>query len=227
VEAGVACGLVSDETGMTRSAIFLAWIGANVIPSVVVSVLLWSIRGTLGVDRSVVIAYAVLFALVATLQAHVWVRWKAARSEPDVPRRRRWTLSTIVGLVIAMFFGVGTVATLDGLGHEHLGLLMGWAIAGTVLGVAQSAVLGVSRKTRLWWLAASVVGWTGAAATYSSLGTVSVGLRRSSIVRWLIGGLSIDGNIELAITALTFACYGVLTGIVLARLTPRRLGSLS
>ena len=105
---------------MTPSRVWAAWLAANVIPSVVVSVLLVLAGAALGTDRSVVVAYVVLFGLVASLQARVWSRWRATRS--GAVRQRRWVVWTVVGLVAAMFFGVGTLATLDGLGHERRGI---------------------------------------------------------------------------------------------------------
>jgi hypothetical protein len=105
-----------------------------------------------------------------------------------------------------MFFGVGTVATLDGLGHEWLGLIAGWTIAGLILGATQAS-------------AATIGGWASAAALYARVAELGGPIARAPGMRWLIGGLAVDGNIELAITALTFAAYGVLTGAVMARLT--------
>jgi hypothetical protein len=121
-----------------------------------------------------------------------------------------------------MFFGVGIVATLDGLGHEHVGLIAGWAVAGAVLGGVQAARLGVSRRWVAWWVAASVAGWIIPAVVYSAAASALGRAGRSVVVRWLLGGLAVDGNIELAITAMTFAVYGMLTGLVLARVTAQR-----
>lgn len=204
---------------MTPARVWIEWLGANVIPSIVVSALLLVAGKTLGTDVAVVIAYVVLFGLVAVLQARVWRRWRAGRGLTS-PTGRRWTLWTIAGLVAAMFFGIGIVVTLDGIGHERLGLFVGWAIAGLVLGSIQAAALGVSVAAKLWWISASVAGWGGAAAAYSEVASTGTRIARVFIVRWLVGGLAVDGNVELAITAITFAVYGALTGLVLARLTP-------
>jgi len=204
---------------MTPTRVWLAWLAANVVPSVLVSLLLTIIGETLGAAGSAVVAYVVLFALVAALQARVVGRWRERRGDVGATRPRRWALWTIVGLIVAMFFGVGTVATLDGLGHEWLGLILGWTIAGVILGTAQATALGVSTLGALWWVAATIVGWAGAAAVYSRLATVGGPIAQAPAVRWLVGGLSLDGNVELAITALTFAAYGLLTGAVMARLT--------
>lgn len=208
---------------MTRFGVWLAWVAANVVPSVAVSALLLALRDTLGVDRAAVTAYVVLFGLVATVQALVWARWHAARSTPAVVSWRRWAGWTIVALIAAMFFGVGTVATLDGLGHEHLGLIVGWAVAGLVLGAVQAAILGASGMPQLWWVLATVASWAGAAAAYGRVAAAAAEIGRTTVVRWLVGGLSLEGNIELGITAATFAVYGMLTALVLARLTPGRL----
>ena len=204
---------------MTPARVWLAWLAANVVPSVIVSLLLTIIGETLGADGSVVVAYVVLFALVAALQARVVGRWRERRGHVGATRPRRWALWTIVGLIVAMFFGVGTVATLDGLGHEWLGLIAGWTIAGVILGTAQAMALGVSAMSALWWVAATIAGWVGAAALYSRLASVGAPIAQAPGMRWLVGGLSVDGNAELAITALTFAAYGLLTGAVMARLT--------
>ena len=204
---------------MTPARVWLAWLAANVVPSVVVSLLLTVIGETLGADGSVVVAYVVLFALVAALQSRVVGRWRERRGHVGATRPRRWALWTIVGLIVAMFFGVGTVATLDGLGHEWLGLILGWTIAGIILGTAQATALGVSAMGALWWVAATIAGWAGAAAVYSRLASVGAPIAQAPAMRWLVGGLSVDGNAELAITALTFAAYGLLTGAVMARLT--------
>jgi hypothetical protein len=198
--------------------VWLSWLGANVLPSVAVSVMLALVAGTLGTDTSVVVAYVALFGLVALMQARVWASSRPMR-EASGATGRRWTTWTIVGLVAAMFFGVGTVATLDGLGHERLGLVLGWVIAGLVLGVVQAAMLGVPARRAAWWVAASVVGWASAAAVYAPLAAIAAPIIRAPGLRWLVGGLALEGNIELAITAVTFAVYGVLTGAVLARLT--------
>jgi len=205
---------------VTPSRVWLSWLAANVIPSMVVSILLLLVRGALGTDRSAIVAYIVLFVLVAVLQARVWARWRAARGGSSV-RARRWTAWTLIGLVAAMFFGVGTVATLDGLGHERLGLVAGWAIAGLVLGVAQAMSLAVSARAAAWWVVATIAGWAGAAAAYSTFAAATAPLVNAPVLRWLVGGLAIEGNIELAITAVTFAIYGASTGVVLASLTPR------
>jgi hypothetical protein len=204
---------------VTPSRIWLSWLAANVVPSVVVSVLLALAAGTLGTDVSAVVGYITLFGLVALLQARVWARWRAMRPGAAVTRRR-WTMWTIVGLVVAMFFGVGTVATLDGLGHERLGLILGWVVAGLVLGLVQAPLLGVPASRAAWWVAAAVAGWASAAAICSPLAAVAAPIARMPLVVWLLGGLALEGNIELAITAVTFAVYGTLTGVVLARLTP-------
>jgi hypothetical protein len=191
-----------------------------VIPSVAVSVLMAIVATSLGTNTSAIVAYVVLFAMVAMLQARVWSRWLA--TGPTSPGAgRRWTMWTLVGLVAAMFFGVGTLATLDGLGYERLGLVAGWVIAGLVLGLAQAPLLGVAAGRAAWWVAASVVGWATAAAVYAPLATIAAPIIGAPGVRWLLGGLAIEGNVELAITAVTFAVYGLLTGAVLARLTPR------
>ncbi len=212
---------------MTPLGVWLWWVAANVVPSLVVSALLVAIVDTLGVNRSVVIAYVVLFGLVAALQSRVWLRWRGATSAGTSATWGRWAGWTVAALVVAMFFGVGIVATLDGLGHEHLGLVAGWSVAGCVVGSVQAATLGVSRRWVLWWVAASVAGWMITAAAYSRVVDALAGVGRSGFVRWLVGGLSVDGNIELAITAMTFAVYGALTGLVLARLVARPVRSAS
>ena len=205
---------------MSPSGVWLAWLTANVLPSVAVSVLLAMFATTLGTNTSAVVAYVVLFALVAALQARVWSRWRTGRDEVRMGGRR-WVTWTLVGLVTAMFFGVGTLATLDGLGHERIGLVAGWVVAGLVLGIAQAPLLGVPTTRAAWWVAASVVGWAGAAAVYAPLSRVAAPIVEAPGIRWLLGGLAIEGNVELAITAVTFAIYGVITGAVLAHLTPR------
>lgn len=210
---------------MTPFAVWFTWVGANVVPSLLVSALLLVAADSLGVNRSVVLAYVVLFGLVAVLQARVWVRWRGARSDGNGPTWSRWAGWTIVALVIAMFFGVGIVATLDGLGHEHIGLIVGWAVAGGVVGGVQAMALGVSRSWVSWWVAASVAGWIIPAVVYSTAAAALDSIGRFAAVRWLVGGLAVDGNIELAITAMTFAVYGMLTGIVLARLAVRPAAS--
>ena len=209
---------------MTPLAVWLAWVAANIIPSFVVSALLFAIVDALGVNGSVVVAYVVLFALVAALQARVWRRWLGAPSSAR-PTWRRWAGWTVVALVVAMFFGVGIVATLDGLGHEHLGLIAGWAVAGAVVGGVQATTLGASRGWVWWWIAASVAGWIIPAIVYSTAASALERMARAVVVRWLVGGLAVDGNIELAITAMTFAVYGMLTGLVLARAAARRTTS--
>jgi hypothetical protein len=84
-------------------------------------------------------------------------------------------------------------------------------------------MLGVRRKWKWLWASATVASWIGvAAATHSRIATASVGLTRTPFVTWLVGGLAVEGNIELGITAATFAVYGILTGLVLASLTPGR-----
>ena len=209
---------------MSPFVVWLSWVAANVVPSFVVSALLVATVDALGVNRSVVVAYVVLFALVSALQARVWRRWLGAASAGG-PTWKRWAGWTVVALVVAMFFGVGIVATLDGLGHDHVGLIAGWAVAGAVLGGIQATTLGVSRTWVWWWIAATVTGWVIAAIVYSTAASTLGKLGRSGAVRWLVGGLAVDGNIELAITALTFAVYGMLTGIVLACVAARRTAS--
>ena len=203
---------------MTPSRVWLAWLAANVLPSVAVSVLLVLVRDVLGTDRAVIAAYVLLFSLVTAMQARVVARWRAPRRLGS-ERPRRWVVWTIAGLLVAMFFGIGTVATLDGLGHERLGLVTGWAIAGLMLGTAQSVALGVAMRDALWWVIATIAGWTVAAVAYSSVAVVGAPIARAPVMRWLIGGLAVEGNIELAITALTFAAYGLLTGVVMAHLS--------
>ena len=203
---------------MTPSRVWLAWLAANVVPSVIVSLLLTAAGGALGADRSVIVAYVVLFTLVAALQSRVVGQWRERRGDAGPLRPGRWALRTIVGLIVAMFFGVGTVATLDGLGHEWLGLIAGWTIAGVILGITQAAALGVPLASAAWWVAATIAGWAGAAAVYSRIASVGAPIARAPGMRWLVGGLSVEGNVELAITALTFAAYGLLTGAVMARL---------
>jgi hypothetical protein len=219
VEARVASGVVAREGTVTRTGVWAAWVAANVVPSLVVSVLLFMGTRTLGTDRSAVLAYVLLFALVAAWQGWVWVRWRGTGSA--LVSGRRWVVVTLAARVVAMFFGVGIVATLDGLGHERLGLVAGWTVAGAIVGATQAAALRASRPTAWWWIAASVAGWATAAALYVPLAAIGSGLARAPIVRWLVGGLALEGNIELGITALTFALTGMLTGVVLARLTPR------
>jgi hypothetical protein len=205
---------------VSPSRVWGAWLIANVMPSVVVSVLMAVAATTLGTNTSAVVAYVVLFAMVSMLQARVWSRWLATGKTPP-GTGRRWIMWTLIGLVAAMFFGVGTLATLDGLGYERLGLITGWVIAGLVLGLAQAPLLGVAAGRAAWWVAASVVGWATAAAVYAPLSKIAAPIVGAPGVRWLLGGLAIEGNVELAITAVTFAVYGLLTGAVLARLTPR------
>jgi hypothetical protein len=218
MEARLASDLVCRERRVSPTSVWLSWLGANVLPSVAVSVMLALLATTLGTDTSAVLAYVALFGLVALMQARVWGRWRTTRGSAGATRRR-WTTWTIIGLVLAMFFGVGTVATLDGLGHERLGLVLGWVIAGLVLGVVQAPMLGVSAARAIWWVVASVIGWASAAVVYAPLASVAGPLAQTPGLRWLVGGLALEGNIELAITAVTFAVYGMLTGVVLARLT--------
>jgi len=214
----VASGVVRRARRVSPTSVWLSWLGANVVPSVAVSVLLLLVAGSLGTDASAVVAYVALFALVASMQARVWRRWRTTHGSAGATGRR-WTTWTIAGLVLAMFFGVGTVATLDGLGHERLGLVLGWAIAGLVLGLVQAPMLGVSAGRAVWWVVACVVGWASAAAIYTPLASVAAPVAQMPGLRWLVGGLALEGNIELAITVVTFAVYGMLTGAVLARLT--------
>ena len=202
---------------MTPGRVWLAWLGANVAPSLVVAAVILAVRQTLGVDQLVVVAFVLLFGLVAWLQARVWVRWRMRRDGGASPRALRWTAWTIGGLLVAMFFGVGTLATLDGLGSERLGLVLGWLIAGLVLGLVQSFVLGVTRVHAALWVGACVSGWGAAAALFSQLHGGSAQLAQVP----LLGSLMLEGNVELAITAFTFALYGISTGAVLSRLTPR------
>ena len=223
MEAGMAGGVVASGGAMMRSSVWLAWVAANIIPSFVVSALVLVVRDALGLDRSVVVAYVVLFGLVATLQARVRAWWLGGLAPTRGTRPGRWVATTLVALVVAMFFGVGIVATLDGLGHEHLGLIAGWAVAGGVLGGAQAATLGAASTWKWVWTAASVTSWVIAAATYSRIAAAGSDLTRTPLVRWLVGGLAVEGNIELGITALTFAVYGALTGLVLVFLTPGRV----
>ena len=202
---------------MTPGRVWLAWLTANVVPSLVVAAVILVIQHTLGVDQVVVIAFVLLFGLVAWWQSRVWVRWRALRDGNLTPRWWRWAAWTLGGLLVAMFFGVGTLATLDGLGSETLGLVLGWVIAGVVLGFAQSFALGVSRAHVALWVAASVCGWGAAAALFSQVHGSGVQLARIP----LLGSLMLEGNVELAITAFTFALYGISTGAVLSRLTPK------
>jgi len=206
---------------MTRSAVWTAWLAANVIPSVAASTAVLAMRDSYGVDGAVVTAYVLLFGLTASLQAVVRARWVRCYSQTAPKRAGRWTTWTLIALIVAMFFGVAIVATLDGLGHERLGLIAGWAVAGTVLGVAQAILLETGRAWKWSWIAASVAGWSIAAAGHSWFARVASGFTQLAVVRWLAGGLHVEGNIELGITALTFALYGMLTGAVLAYATPR------
>ena len=199
------------ETLVSASRVWMAWLAANVVPSVAVSVLLALVAGPLGTDASAVAAYVVLFALVALMQARVWARWRATGV-------RRWTMWTLIGLVVAMFFGVGTLATLDGLGHERLGLIAGWVVAGIILGAIQAPLLGAPARQAVWWVVASLIGWASAAAVFMPLAELARPVTRAPGLRWLVGGLSLEGNIELAITAVTFAVFGAFTGVVLAHL---------
>jgi hypothetical protein len=212
---------------MTPLRVWVWWVAANVAPSLVVSALLAAIVDTLGVNWSVVVAYVLWFGLVAAFQSGVWLRWRSATSAGSSATWGRWAGWTVAALIIAMFFGVGIVATLDGLGHERLGLIAGWTVAGCLVGGVQAATLGVARRWGWWWVTASVAGWMITAAAYPHVADTLAGLSRSGIVRWMVGGLAVDGNIELAITAMTFAVYGALTGIVLARLAARPATSAS
>ena len=133
---------------MTPGRVWAAWLTANVAPSLVVAAIILALRRALGVNQLVVIAFVLLFGLVAWLQARVWVRWRMRREGGASPRVLRWTAWTVGGLVVAMFFGVGTLATLDGLGSETLGLVLGWLVAGLVVGLAQAFVLGFRGFTR-------------------------------------------------------------------------------
>ena len=218
MEACLAGVVVRGARRVSAYRVWLEWLVANVAPSIAVSLLMVVVAGALGTNASAVVAYLVLFVLIALMQARVWARWRS--SQALASRHRRWTTWTLVGLVVAMFFGVGTLATLDGLGHDRLGLIAGWALAGLVLGLVQAPILGVPAARAAWWVAASVVGWATAAAVYAPLSKVAAPIVGAPGIRWLLGGLAIEGNVELAITAVTFAAYGALTGAVLARLGP-------
>ena len=214
----MARGVVGRTRLVSPTRVWLAWLTANVLPSVIVSLLLVMVDESLGTDASTIGAYAVLFALVAVLQARVWQRCRSGAAPGAGPAR--WVTWTLIGLVVAMFFGVGTLATLDGLGNERLGLIGGWVIAGLVLGLAQAPMLGVTAGRAGWWVAASVVGWAAAAALYGPLAKMAAPVVGAPGGRWLLGGLALEGNVELAITAVTLATYGALTGAVLARFRP-------
>ena len=96
VEACLARRVVRGQGRMTPSRVWAAWLAANVIPSFVVSVLLVLAGAALGTDRSVVVAYVVLFGLVAyTASAGLVAMARDARS--GAVRQRRWVGWTIVG----------------------------------------------------------------------------------------------------------------------------------
>ena len=55
----------------------------------------------LGTNHAAVVAFVVLFALVAVMQARVWAHWRAVLGGGEV-RPRYWVTRTLIGLVVGI-----------------------------------------------------------------------------------------------------------------------------
>lgn len=140
---------------------------------------------------------------VGSLQQGV-LRWHVSRTVHS-----RWVLATAVGLTVG--HAVGGVFFINGYSVTMLLLfVITGAVTGIVGGTLQGVLLLLERHHILrvvWWVAASVVGWTLSMAIVSS----TVGLEVSSV-----GCLTI-----LAAQFGSGAVYGAITGAVLIWLLRR------
>ncbi|MGH7719081.1 MAG: hypothetical protein ACREON_09595 [Gemmatimonadaceae bacterium] len=196
-------------SGVWRAPLPVRWFLANAAPLLLVA-LVAAVVDERAHDSTVAVAgHLTLVLSAAALQALV------LRSHGIAPWR--WMLATLAGFGIGLVFGVGLFATLDGLGHETIGMGLGMVLLGAALGGTQSLVLRRGRARGALWTAGSAAAWLAfgllwLAGWHYAHGTMSGRGALAPLAR-----LYDTGNAELLLLAVGLAGYGLLTGALLSR----------
>ena len=131
---------------------------------------------------------------------------------------KSWFWRTVVGWSVGAFVGVVIMATLDGLGPEEPGILLGMTVLGTTLGTAQALALRGAAPNVSRWALASAAAWM----VYGALSVVAGllahrGLRLSSVLPPLTR-LYESGHAEAVLLSVGLAATGVMTAPFIGRL---------
>jgi hypothetical protein len=195
---------------MPSTSLPARWFLANLAPLFIVVLVAATLDGRAGNSAVPLVGHLALVLSAAVGQAMVLRVHGVAVG--------RWIVATMIGFAVGLALGVGLLATLDGLGHEVLGMGLGTALLGAVLGSAQALAMRRERAGEAIWIAASasawvVVGLLWLAGWHRAHGLVSGGGPLSPFTR-----LYEAGNAELLLLGIGLAGSSLFTGPVLARI---------
>lgn len=163
------------------------WLAANGVPFVMLFVLATVVVGPWSHGLVPAIAFGGFIVLVAAAQAYAWS-----------DRRRRWFLTTLAGMTLALAIAAIVLALFDGFGNERYGIAAAHIAGGSILVLIQATALRARRR----WIITGIATWIVlsvalAAAPWHPAGDVSL----------------FAGHRELASFTFLLAGFGVATAI--------------
>jgi hypothetical protein len=188
----------------------LRWILANFAPVVVVALTVVAMGRHATEPAMAVLGHVAIALTVAMAQGVVLARHGYPLA--------RWAVATVVGITLGVAAGIPVLSMLDQRGLETLGLCLGLAIFGAVLGAAHAQVLRRAGVRAWWWVAGSSAAWMLAGGLWAAgwrfgRGVVSGEGLLSPLMR-----LYETGFAELVLLGAGFAIYGALTAAMVGRL---------
>jgi hypothetical protein len=197
------------------------WLACNLLPVVAAAALVAALTPATQSASVGVLAHVTLLGGAAALQG-AWVTRVGLRGW-------RWAVHTVAGLALGGVVGIALLVTLDGVGYELAGTLLGVSAFGLGMSVPQHRLLRRAGRAPDWWLAwwvlASVTGWLAGGAVWH-LAWRSVPLR-TALGRALpfFAPDALPGQNEVSLLATALVCYAAVTAAVASRvLAPRSLG---
>ena len=197
----------------------LGWCAAHVVPVAATTLLVLVMAGEAGTGATALVAHLALFCGTAALEGR-WMAREAARGAARGPSAGRWTGWTLAGAAVGGLLGISVLITLDGLGHEVAGSLLGVAIFGAGMAAPQARLLGAAGWPARWWIPAAAAGWLAGGAVWNAVWRSDVAREVAAAVLPLYAPSVLPGSNEVSLLATALICHGVATSLALPR--PRR-----
>ena len=186
------------------------------LPVAATTVLVLAMARGASTGATALAAHLALFCGTAMLEG-VWMARGGARGPARAPSAWRWTAWTLAGAAVGGLLGIGVLITLDGLGHEAAGSLLGAVIFGAGMATPQAWLIRGAGHPSRWWVPAAAAGWLAGGAVWN-------GIWRSGAVRDLAAAILplyapdlLPGSNEVSLLATALICHGLATGLVVPR----------